>query len=221
MTTFDDPAAVAAYADKPRRLVPGHDALLTLTDLLLAERMPPDGHLFVLGAGGGLEMALFARNHPDWQFTGVDPSAEMLTLATRTMGDTAARARLICGYVQDAPQGPYDAATCILTLHFVPRPERVPTLQAVRARLKPGAPFVCAHHSVPETDRAQWFTRFAAFAEMHGINGHDVRKGASRMATELPILSPTEDEALLAEAGFTQITQFYHALTFRGWVCSA
>lgn len=106
MTTFDDPAAVATYADKPRRLVPGHDALLAMTDLLLAERMPQDGHLFVLGAGGGLEMALFARNNPDWCFTGVDPSAEMLALATKTMGDHAERAALINGYVHDAPHGP-------------------------------------------------------------------------------------------------------------------
>ena len=221
MTTFDDPAAVAAYADKPRRLVPGHDALLAMTDLLLAEQMPPHGHLFVLGAGGGLEMTLFARNHPDWHFTGVDPSAEMLALAVKTMGDNATRATLITGYVHDAPDGPYDAATCILTLHFVPRAERVPTLQALRTRLKPGASFVCAHHSVPDTNRTQWFTRFAAFAEMNGIDSHDIRKGASRMATELPILSPTEDEALLHQAGFSQITQFYHALTFRGWVCTA
>ena len=35
-TLFDDPGAVANYADKPRRLVPGHDALLAKVDLLRA-----------------------------------------------------------------------------------------------------------------------------------------------------------------------------------------
>ena len=163
-------------------------------------------------------MALFARNHPDWRLTGIDPSAEMLALAVKTMGDTANRANLICGFVPDAPPGPFDAATCILTLHFVPREERLPTLQAIRARLKPGAPFVCAHHSVPATNRADWFARFAAFAEMNGLPGTDIRAGARKMAAELPILTPAEDEALLRGAGFTNVTPFYHALTFRGWV---
>ena len=52
------------------------------------------------------------------------------------------------GYIDVAPEGPFDAATCLLTLHFVPVEER--------RRLKPGAPFVVAHLSFPQhnDDRA-------------------------------------------------------------------
>lgn len=220
---FSDPDAVANYASGPRKLVPGHDALLAMTDILLAEKLGDRASVFVLGAGGGLEMAHFAQNHPGWHFVGVDPSAAMLDLAAKTMGDMAARAELVCGYVDSAPKGPYDAATCLLTLHFIPAAERLTTLQAILARLKPGAPFVAAHHAVPgdAQERAAWFARFAAFAEHSGVPQAQARTAAARLPLELPILSPSEDEALLVQAGFVRVQQFYAAFTFRGWVAEA
>ncbi|MDA4808519.1 class I SAM-dependent methyltransferase, partial [Enterobacter hormaechei] len=88
---------------------------------------------------------MFAQAHPGWIFDGIDPSAEMLHLAERTLGPLAARARLQQGYIGDAPDGPYDAATCLLTQHFMDMDERRRTAAEVRRRLKPGAPFVTAH----------------------------------------------------------------------------
>lgn len=38
------------------------------------------------------------------------------------------------------------------------------------------------------------------------------------IATRLTILSPEEDEAMLREAGFTEVSLFYAGLSFRGWV---
>ena len=32
----------------------------------------------MLGAGGGLEMKVFAEHRPGWRFVGVDPAGEML-----------------------------------------------------------------------------------------------------------------------------------------------
>lgn len=220
---FDDADAVARYAEGPRRLVPGHDALLTMSEVLLSECLAETASLLVIGAGGGLEMAHFAQSHPQWHFTGVDPSAKMLALAASTMGALADRATLINGYASDAPHGPFDAATCLLTLHFVPVTEKLATLKAIRARLKPGAPFVIAHHSVPgdAVEREQWFLRFAAFGTRSGVFAGNAHAAATRIAAELPILSPQEDEALLVQAGFNPVRQFYAAFTFRGWVCAA
>jgi tRNA (cmo5U34)-methyltransferase len=44
---------------------------------------------------------------------------------------------------------------------------------------------------------------------------------AAIMAERLPILPPAQDEALLRDAGFSQIALFYAGFSFRGWVCSA
>jgi tRNA (cmo5U34)-methyltransferase len=209
---FSDPQAVARYAEGAPRNVPGYETMQRMTTLLLAERVPEAARVLVLGAGGGLELKVFAEAHPHWAFDGVDPSAEMLKLAQRTLGPLAARATLHQGYIGDAPVGPFDAATCLLTFHFITLEERRRTAAEIHRRLKPGAPFVAAHFSIPQDDeRAVWLSRFAAYA---GIDPDQ----AAAIDSHLTILSPGQDEAILREAGFSNVSLFYAGFTFRGWV---
>jgi tRNA (cmo5U34)-methyltransferase len=177
----------------------------------------------VLGAGGGLELKVFAEAHPDWRFDGVDPSDEMLKLANATLGPLASRVVLHSGYIDAAPDGPFDGATCLLTMHFISFEERRRTLHEIHRRLKPGAPLVVAHFSIPEgeTERARWLSRYAAFAVSSGIDPGRAEFGRSKIAAELPIFSPAQDEALLREAGFSEVELFYVAFAFRGWVAYA
>src|SRR5690606_30591736 len=176
---FADPAAVARYAENPPRLVPGFSDLQRMTRLLLAETAATDGRILVVGAGGGLELRAFAETQPDWRFVGVDPSAEMLKLARLTLGSFADRVQLTEGYIASAPEGPFDGGCCLLTLHFVPLAERLTTLTEIRRRLKPGAPFVVAHHSLPEGPaRDRWLDRFAAFAADKGVDFEKASGGA-------------------------------------------
>lgn len=220
---FSDPQVVARYAEGPPRNVPGYDSLVRMTSLLLAERVPDAGRVLVLGAGGGLELKAFAQAHPDWRLDGVDPSSDMLALARQTLGDLVHRAQLHAGYIGDAPPGPFDGACCLLTMHFVPRGDRLGTLAGVHARLRRGAPFVLAHFSFPQApgEREVWLARHAAYLVASGVEPE--RAGAARAAIEkqLHILAPEDDEALLREAGFRHITPFYAGMAFRGWVAYA
>ena len=220
---FADRDRVADYAKGPRRFTPGLDALHRMTAILLAERMRHTGHLLVLGAGGGLELKALAQVQPSWRFTGVDPAAPMLELARTTLGAAADRVALMEGYIDDAPPGPFDAAVCLLTLHFLDRAERVRTLAQMRRRMKPGAPLVIAHSSFPQTEpaRARWIARYAAFALASGADPAMVEAATAGVSQHLPSLSPQEDEACLAEAGFGDAELFYAAFTWRGWVASA
>jgi tRNA (cmo5U34)-methyltransferase len=221
MDAFSDPQAVARYAEGPPRLVPGFADLQRMAVLLLAERAPPDARVLVLGAGGGLELKVFAEAQPGWRFDGVDPSAEMLDLAATTLGPLAVRARLHHGLIDAAPDGPFDAAACLLTLHFVEAEERRRTLREIRRRLRPGAPFVVAHLSYPQGSRDLWLARYAAFATASGIEAAKAESARSMIAARLPVLSPEEDEALLREAGFGSVDLFYAGFAFRGWVAHA
>jgi tRNA (cmo5U34)-methyltransferase len=221
MNAFSDPQAVARYADNPPRLVPGYADMQRMAMLLLAERAPDDAKVLVLGAGGGLEIKVFAEAQLGWTFVGVDPSAPMLDLARLTLGEFSARASLHQGFIDSAPAGPFDAAACILTLHFIERQERLRTLEEVRRRLKPGAPFVVAHYSIPQGELDLWMSRFAAFAISSGIERSQAEKARSGIAERLPILSPEDDQQLLREAGFSGISLFYVGFTFRGWVAYA
>lgn len=221
---FADPATVARYAEGSRAAVPGFSAMHRIVDQLLAERVPDDGRVLVVGAGGGLELAHFARRHPDWTFDGVDPSAEMLRLAAETLGPHAGRAALHHGYVTDAPVGPFDGATCLLTLHFLPADERLATLREIRRRLRAGAPLLTFQHSVPAGEaRTTWLARQARFAAGPDapVDPQRVARSAATMAERLPLLTPEQDERLLRDAGFVDVGLCFAALSFRGWVAYA
>jgi tRNA (cmo5U34)-methyltransferase len=223
LAPFSDPEAVARYAEGPPRFVPGFADLHRMAALLLAERAPEDARVLVLGAGGGLELKSFADAQPRWTFDGVDPAAEMLKQASRTLGPRAERVRLHEGYIDDAPEGPFDAAACLLTLHFLKYDERLRTAREIRRRLKHGAPFVAAHSSFPQEPgaRAVWLSRYAAFALGAGADREQVEKMRAAVEAHLNLLSPERDEELLREAGFSEGSLFYAAFTWRGWVAYA
>jgi tRNA (cmo5U34)-methyltransferase len=219
LTPFDARAATA-YAKAPPRQVPGFAGLHRMMSLLLEERVPANGRVLVLGAGGGLELEALAEAHHGWSFDGVDPSAEMLKVAEQTAASHRTRIRLHEGTIDAAPEGPFDGATCLLTFHFIPRAERLPTLRQVRRRLKPGAPFVVAHMSFSQTEpeRSRWIARHVAFG---GTDPKHAESARHAIATKLSILSPEEDEAMLREAGFVDVSLFYAGFSLRGWVAYA
>lgn len=216
---FLDRERVARYAEGPPRFMPGMEAVHRMTSILLSEHAPANAHVLVLGAGGGLELKALAEAQPGWRFTGVDPAGPMLDLAREAMGPDDGRADLVQGSIEYAPPGPFDAATCLLTLHFLGREDRVRTLEEMRRRMKPGAPLVVAHSSFPQEEpaRARWLSRYAAYAVASGADPAQVEHARAAVAASLVLLRPHEDEACLRDAGFSDVEMFYAAFTWRGW----
>ncbi|HNW03491.1 MAG TPA: methyltransferase domain-containing protein [Burkholderiaceae bacterium] len=223
MSSFSDPKAIADYAENATRRVPGLNDVHRMAALLLAERTPLHGRVLVVGAGGGMELKFFAESFPDWHFDGVDPSAEMLSLAKTALGKLTSRVQLHHGYIEAAPKGPFDAASCLLTLHFTTEAERYRTLCEIHARLKPGGVFVAMHYSISQNpaERELWLSRCAAFAISSGVDPEQARTAAAAIGKQLPILAPVQDEELMRKAGFSDINVFYTGLAFRGWVAYA
>jgi tRNA (cmo5U34)-methyltransferase len=158
----------------------------------------------------------------------------MLDLAAQRLqsaGVSSDRVALHHGYVQSAPAGPFDGATCLLTFHFVPREDRVPMAVEIRRRLKPGAPLVVAHLSVADGagpvgqggtgERDLWLLRYAAFQVASGVPPEHAARARDKVAAELAVLTPQEDEAVFREAGFEDVRMFYMGFAFRGWVARA
>ncbi|WP_213286031.1 class I SAM-dependent methyltransferase [Bradyrhizobium sp. sGM-13] len=220
---FSDPDAVARYADGPPRFVPGFADLHRMTRILLTEQAAPDARVLVLGAGGGLELKALAEAEPRWRFVGVDPASEMLKLAEQTLGSFNARVQLQQGYIDDAPDGPFDAATCLLTLHFLDVDERRRTAREIHRRLRSGAPFVAAHSSFPQqySERTRWLSRYAAYAIASGADPNQANTARAAVEARLPVLSPEQDAQILHEAGFRDVELFYAAFTWRGWIAYA
>ena len=223
---FQDPDAVAAYERGPRLFIPGYDASHDMASVLLMETMPDDGHVLVIGAGGGIEMAKFAEVGQGWSFTGVDPAQLMLDMARQRLAAMGAEERiaLIEGYASDAPDGPFDAATCFLVLHFVPDDgSKLATLRDIHRRLKPGAPFVlidgCMDRAGP--DFAATLARYSAFGRFKGAPEDMIAYASSMVATSLNTVSAARQVALLTEAGFTSVEPFYRGLWVQGWLARA
>ncbi len=211
------------YLDGPPRQVPGFASLHRMVEMLLAERVPTDGKVLVHGAGGGLELRALAEAQPGWLFDGVDPSPEMLALAEDTLGPYGARVLLHEGRIDVAPSGPFDAATSLLTFHFIPVDERRQTLRQLHRRLKPGAPLALMHISFPQTEpeRSQWIARHVAYGAARGTDPVHLEAAREAIGRRLSILSPEQDELMLREAGFDGVSLFFAGLSFRGWIAYA
>jgi tRNA (cmo5U34)-methyltransferase len=253
---------IPQYAEQVTRQVPGYHALQSMALILLEEgllfeqrrnnsidssnkeRNQDHAKILIVGAGGGMELFKFGTAHvDDWILVGVDPSADMLELA-RQRTDSLNNIVFFQGLVTDpdVPQGPYDGATCLLTLHFLPVSERLDTLQAIYGLLKPGAPLIVAHHSIEKNNAPvptqsssssssssstsiiinPWLQRYAAYTAAHSVNEQvsteQALRGAQTIQERLPFLTPQQDEELLIQAGFHNLQLFYMAFTFRGWV---
>ncbi|AWU98111.1 class I SAM-dependent methyltransferase [Azospirillum ramasamyi] len=218
-----DAHSATSYSEGPPRQVPGYSSLHRMVSLLLAERTPPEGRVLVLGAGGGQELKALAEAHPGWSFDGVDPSPEMLRLAKEMVGQHASRIRLHEGCIEDAPEGPFDAATSILTFHFIPYDQRLATPKQLRRRLRDGAPIVLVHLSFPqiEPERSLWIARHVAFGLSNGTDPARAERARQAIGSTLTILSPEEEVTMLGEAGFSNVSLFYAGLSIKGWVASA
>lgn len=219
---FDAKVAKSYAEDLPRK-VPGYATLHQMISLLLAESVPEDGRVLVLGAGGGQELKALAEAHSGWSFDGVDPSAEMLSLAKREARAYAPRIGFHEGYIGDAPSGPFDAATAILIFHFIPVDQRLETLRQIRQRLKVGAPFVMVHLSFAQTEpeRSQGIARHLAFATMNDAGPPDGAAARQQMSGKLTLLSPEDEVKMLHEAGFAGADLFYAGLSLKGWASYA
>lgn len=218
---FDAPQDALSYADRVARTVPMYRDVHRMATILMAEHAPEDARILVLGAGGGLETKAFAEARPGWTFDAVDPAAAMLDLAVKMLEPHASRVRFHHGYIDDAPPGPFAAATSLLTLHFLAPDERLRTAAAVRQRLSPGAPYVVVHASIPHRDdaeRALWMRRHRANVVASGVDPADADRMITAVNDEVPVLTPAQDRTILEQAGFRDVTEFFSAFIFRGWV---
>ncbi len=208
------------------RFMPAYEVMLQMCGQLIAEAIGDEGDILVLGAGGGLELETFARRERHWRFCAIDPDRGMLDVARGRMREAGwfDRVSWIDGYVFDAPASQYGAATCLLTLHFAPDDgAKLETLRALRARLKPGAPFMlvdlCMDKAAP--DHLLRVERYRRFALNAGAAPDEVAATVERVRHVINTVSAERNEALLAEAGFAGADLFYAGHSWRGWVAYA
>ncbi|MGO9453535.1 MAG: class I SAM-dependent methyltransferase [Candidatus Binataceae bacterium] len=223
---FDrNPVVTENYERGPRLFIPGYDASHAMAAVLLHDRIGGEGHILVVGAGGGVELSVFAHECPGWKFTGVDPSVEMLRQARVRLDSVGAADRVtwVQGEVEQSLEGPFDAATSFLALNFVDVDRRLAILRQIHARLKKDAPFLIIDgcSDKPSTRFDDDLRVYAAFARRNGAPADLVQRALQMQRESLYGVPPEREVALLSEAGFVDARLFYAGLWVFGWIARA
>jgi tRNA (cmo5U34)-methyltransferase len=100
--------------------------------------------------------------------------------------------------------------------NLICKPEGTPIILPIQIKRK-------ALSSFPqgEGERALWLSRHAAFLIASGLDPDKAANARVAIDTQTNVLTPEQDEAILREAGFSNVSLFYAAFSFRGWVAYA
>jgi len=207
-----------------RRALPTYDAMFRMVQSFLRANVQDSANVLVVGAGGGNEIVTFGTANPTWTFAGVDPSEAMLEVALQKAKDEGIEERVSIhtGTIEQVSfNGKFDAATCLLVLHFVETvEEKLSLLKAVKENLAPGSPFVLVtmfgDQSHPEFDERLNLWK-AIWLDLTDLTEEDV-DGMAQSVRELSFIPAVQIADLLEEAGFERVTQFFSTTLFGGWI---
>lgn len=214
----------ATYQQRIRRIVPGYDDLATMMLGELIGLTPASAHLLVIGSGAGEEISVMGNARPRWRFTGVDPSAQMIGLATTRIEQLGLtdRVTLHHGTAEELPPEPaFDAATLALVMHFVTGEEKkLALLQQVARRLRPGAPLVLvdSHGDTGSSEFAAEFEAWMRYLTLRGMSGEEHEHYRMQVTASCHFVPEARIRALLADAGFAGPRLFYRGYVFGGWI---
>lgn len=214
------------YDNIVRMVIPGYDALHTMTQSFFQSKLLEEANLLIVGAGTGMELVTFGKSNSKWHILGVEPSTSMLTIAQQKIGQhgLSDRIKLYRGYTHELPASPlYDGATCILVMHFLPDDaSKLALLQSIAQRLKSEAYFILADmFSEQDTETFEQFTSaWKIHGKLMGLNSEKIAEMLETARKGIHSISEQRVFQLLQSAGFGNIVRFYTALWYGGWIAT-
>jgi tRNA (cmo5U34)-methyltransferase len=212
------------YDEGIRCAMPTYDVMFQMIQSFFRANLKVAANVLVVGAGGGNEMVTFGKANPTWTFTGIDPSEEMLEVALQKAKNEGIddRVSIHTGTMEEVEfTKTFDAATCLLVLHFVETmDEKRSLLRTVKERLKPGSPFALVtmfgDQSNPEFDERMKLWK-SIWLDLTDLTPEDVDE-MEESVRELSFISASQIEEILHQSGFERITQFLSTTLFGGWI---
>jgi tRNA (cmo5U34)-methyltransferase len=214
------------YASLAEQFIPGRRAIFAIVEASFLELLGDrTAKILVVGAGGGEEILRLGAENPSWSFVGVDTYEPMVELARRRLAGTslAARSEVHAMTLDKLDEMGFDAATCILTAHFVPDDgAKLEFFKAIRGRLKPGAPLAIvdgvgvAGEAQTELLRRIW----KRHAIRNGVSEETAESNAENFK-KVAVVSAERQTELLTSAGFAEIVPIFRGLAIKGWLAFA
>lgn len=219
------PVSIIQYDDSIRLFTAAYEQLFAMAYAYLRSTLNVNADLLIVGAGTGMEICAFGEQSRRWHFTGVDPSAEMLSIARDKIArrEMEFRVKLFRGYTHDLPDAPvFDGATCILVMHFLPDDgAKLELLRSISKRLKSGAPLVLvdAFGDRNSESFARTVEAWKTYVKAKGVEPQSVDEGFSGQILKRIQFVPEERIiGLLDEAGFEKPYRFYTGFLYGGWL---
>lgn len=189
---------------------------------LLLKKMPHQARILCVGVGTGSEIIRLAQHHPQWRFTGIDPSPDMLAVCQQKLDQAgiADRCALHEGYLNELPaSGDYDAVLCLLVAHFIQHPQRDGIYSQMASQLKHGGRVITAEiagdmHSPAFDEQLEVWTTMHETASQAP---RDMAEIKAQLSQRLLLLPAETTEALIEQAGFTPPQRFFQSLLIHGW----
>ena len=214
------------YATLAEKFIPARHAIFTIIEAAFVELLEfRPAKVLVVGAGGGEEIVRLAQKNQSWSFIGVDTYEPMIELAHKRISENVPQAKyeLAAIPLSDLEETDFDAATCILTAHFVPDDgSKLALFKDIRARLKPGAPLAIVDgvgtSGEPRTELMRRFWKQHAL--LNGADPEMVENNAENFR-KVAVVSTERELELLAEAGFSDLQPIFKALAIEGWLAFA
>ena len=206
-------------------LIPGYASLARLGVALLAASplaSPRGASLLVAGCGSGAELLEARAQRPDWQLTGLDPSAAMLDRARRRLNPQAP-IHWVEGTLE-AWQGEqqFDGALAVLVLQSLPDDgSKLAFLVALARHLRRGAQVVLVDLMRPERSplQQQLIEARLGFQRASGLDpGSEPADALSTPAEALHPIGLSRLTSLVAAAGFGDPAPVFQALDVEGFL---
>jgi len=218
---FDQQAA--GYDRQWSRLAPLNEALHLLLGALFSD-LPADARFLCVGAGTGAELRFLAGKFPQWRFTVVEPSAEMLAVCRRHAGEAgfAARCSFHQGYLESLPvSAEFHGASALLVSQFIlEREGRADFFRDIARRLRPGGILASSDLS-SDMDSAAYRSLLETWLRVMRWGAGMPPEGLENMRTaygrDVAVLPPEQVEGIIGSGGFESPTLFYQAGLIRAW----
>jgi len=211
------------YEVLARRVIPGYRTLFPMFTALIEPDLPRRGRVLVVGAGTGIEIVHLKRARPDLRVHGVDPSDQMLELAERRVAEAGVGdgVTLQLGYAADVPiDPPFDAATLINVLHFVPDDGgKAELLADIARRLRPGGVFVFfdLHGGDTPEEHERYLSAWRRYWKIRDMSREEMRDFNDRICEGIHFSPASRSIELAIAAGFGEPERFYKSLLYGGW----
>lgn len=214
---FEDERATM-YDQFIQNWIINYQFIIDTIPLVLALEQANAKELLVVGCGTGNELISLAKHNTSWNITGVDPSPEMINIASNKL-EKHPQVRLIHGDIEheDLKEN-YDTITLCFVLHFMKDDgTKESLLRNISNRMKPGATFVLLDIFGSEKEfelNIQLLEKLLP-VEMNGV------LTSERIASMPERIYPISEERLselAKQLGFSKPIRFFQSAIYGGWV---